>query len=75
MMLAATIAVLATATVTLVRYGRSPLAIGALGATVALATHQIFDDLFFFPKVGELWWMLLGVAAASIATSGRLRPE
>lgn len=74
-MLAATIGLLVTALVTLVRYARSPLAIGALGATVALATHQVFDDVFFFPKVGELWWTLLGVAAATIAASGRLRPE
>jgi len=26
---------------------RRPLVVGALGATVALATHQIFDDMFF----------------------------
>jgi O-antigen ligase len=46
----------------LLRYVRSPLALGALGATVALGVHQVFDDLFFFPKVGELWWLLVGAA-------------
>jgi O-antigen ligase len=43
------------------------LAIGA--GTVALGTHQIFDDLTFFPKVGEFWWILLGVA---VGLSARL---
>jgi hypothetical protein len=60
------LALLAAAFATLVRYADSPLAIGALGATIALVAHQVVDDLFFYPKVGELWWIVLGVAAATI---------
>ena len=57
--------------VTIVTLGRSavrrPLVVGALGATVALAAHQTFDDLFFFPKVATAYWLVVGVAVAEIA--------
>ncbi len=43
----------------------SALGVGITAATVALAVHQGLDDLTFYPKVGELWWALLGIAAAS----------
>ena len=46
---------------------RSWLAQAALVATVCLLLHQIFDDLFFFPKVGMLWWLLIGAAAGAMA--------
>ncbi len=49
----------------------STLALAAFGATLALALHQIFDLLVFFPKVGLLWWLVLGVGAAAITRSGR----
>lgn len=75
LLFAALAALFATVAIALTRYGRSPLALGALGATVALTGHQVFDDLFFFPKVGELWWMLVGVAAGTIAASEPLRRE
>ena len=66
--LIATLGLFATAIVTLARSGvRRPLVVGALGATIALASHQIFDDLFFFPKVASVYWLVVGVALAEIA--------
>ncbi|MDB5073136.1 MAG: O-antigen polymerase [Candidatus Eremiobacteraeota bacterium] len=66
--LIATVALFATTIVTLARSGvRRPLVVGALGAAVALATHQIFDDLFFFPKVASAYWLVVGVAVAEVA--------
>jgi O-antigen ligase len=66
--LAATLALFVVTIVTFVRSGvRRPLVVGALGATVALASHQVLDDLFFFPKVGSAYWLVVGVAVAEIA--------
>jgi len=42
---------------------RDPLIAGALGASAGLALHQVFDLLVFFPKVGELWWIVLALGA------------
>ena len=51
-----------------VRYApRNTFVLGVAAATCAFAAHQIFDDLFFFPKVGGLWWLFLGTAAGRIA--------
>ncbi len=47
------------------RAARSPLALAAFGATLALALHQLFDLLVFFPKVGLIWWLVLGLGAAA----------
>jgi O-antigen ligase len=64
-------ATIATFAVTIATLGRSavrrPLVVGALGATVALAAHQAFDDLFFFPKVATAYWLVVGVAVAEVA--------
>jgi O-antigen ligase len=66
--LATTLALFASIIVTLARSAvRRPLVVGALGATVALASHQILDDLFFFPKVAAEFWLIAGVAVAEIA--------
>ncbi len=66
--LVATIALFGVTMVTLRRSGvRRPLVVGALGAAVALASHQIFDDLFFFPKVASAYWLVVGVAVAEVA--------
>lgn len=45
----------------------SPWVVAALGATLALALHQVVDYLVFFPKVGGAWWLLIGIAAAVLA--------
>jgi O-antigen ligase len=42
-----------------------PWVAAALAASVALACHQLVDDLVFFPKVGGTWWLLLGIGAAA----------
>ena len=46
---------------------RSWLVQAALVATLCLLLHQVFDDLFFFPKIGMLWWLLIGAAAGALA--------
>jgi hypothetical protein len=38
--------------------------VAALAASIGFAIHQVFDLLVFFPKVGELWWILIALAAA-----------
>lgn len=43
----------------------SPLALAASLATVSLLCHQLVDDLFFFPKVAGLFWLLLGAGVAA----------
>ena len=64
----ATVAMFAVTIATLGRSAvRRPLVVGALGATVALAAHQTFDDLFFFPKVATAYWLVVGVAVAEVA--------
>jgi O-antigen ligase len=66
--LAATLALFGVTIVTLARSGvRRPLVVGALGAASALAAHQVFDDLFFFPKVASAYWLVVGVAVAEVA--------
>lgn len=49
-------------------YGRrAPLVLGALAGCAAFAFHQCVDDLLFFPKVGALYWAIVGLAAGEIA--------
>jgi len=49
------------------RATRNAFVAGALGASVALALHQIVDFLSFYPKVGGWWWIALALGAAVIA--------
>jgi O-antigen ligase len=64
---AATAGTLAAALVTLGRrVSSSAFGLAAFAATLALALHQIFDLLVFFPKVGLLWWLVLGAGAAAV---------
>jgi O-antigen ligase len=66
--LTATVALFAVTIVILARSRvRRPLVVGALGAAVALASHQVLDDLFFFPKVASAYWLVVGVAIAEVA--------
>lgn len=62
------LATLALGVVSIVAFARGPFGdpfvLGALGASVGFALHQIGDLLVFFPKVGDLWWILLALGAA-----------
>jgi O-antigen ligase len=63
----AVVAFVVTAITMLARAARrSPWTTAALAATIALALHQTFDFLYFYPKVGGPWMILiaLGLAAA-----------
>lgn len=44
----------------------SPWVVAAFASTLALALHQVVDYLFFYPKVGGVWWLLVGIAAAAL---------
>jgi O-antigen ligase len=50
-------------------FSRRPLVIGMFAASVALALHQVFDDLWFFPKIGVFWSLLLGIAVVEVLAS------
>ncbi|MGA8534505.1 MAG: O-antigen ligase family protein [Candidatus Tumulicola sp.] len=70
---AATIGLIAAILVTFARRLRagSPWVLAAFAAGVALAVHQVADYLVFYPKVGGPWWLLIGIAAATIARDDR----
>jgi len=53
----------------LVRARGRPLVLAAGVAGFALAAHGLVDDVTFFTKVGQLWWLIAGVAAACAAPS------
>ncbi len=46
---------------------RRPLVLGALAGCAAFAFHQGLDDLLFFPKIGALYWAIVGLAAGEVA--------
>lgn len=62
------LATLALVAASILAFVRGPLrdafVLGALGASVALASHQLLDFLVFYPKVGDLWWIALALGAA-----------
>jgi O-antigen ligase len=47
----------------------APLVAGILGAMAGFALHEVFDCLLFYPKVGLMFWLLLGVGTAAVASS------
>lgn len=65
----ATLCVIASLLGTFIRSvrGGSPWVVAAFAASVALALHQIADDLVFYPKVAGAWWLLVGIACARVA--------
>ena len=66
--LAATIGAFAVTLIVLLRSRtRTALVAGVVAATIALAVHQIADDLFFFTKVGSMYWLVVAAAVASCA--------
>ena len=50
-------------------YSRRPLVVGVFAAGTAIALHQIFDYLWFFPKVGAFWCLLLGIGVVELIAS------
>ena len=48
---------------------REPLVAGILGAMAGMALHEFFDYLLFYPKVGLMFWLLLGVGVAAVAVA------
>jgi O-antigen ligase len=64
---AATLYLIWTVITTFARsFSRRPLLIGVFAANIALALHQIFDYLWFFPKVGIFWAILLAIGAVEV---------
>ena len=47
-------------------FSRRPLVIGIFAGSIALALHQIFDYLFYFPKVGVFFAILLAVGVVEV---------
>ena len=66
---AATIGFVASVCVTFWRSARagSPWVLAALAASLALALHQIVDYVFFYPKVAGPWFLLVGIALATLS--------
>jgi putative inorganic carbon (HCO3(-)) transporter len=65
--LGATLFLVWTAIATYARsFSRRPLVIGVFAGNIALALHQIFDYLWFFPKVGVFWAILLAIGVVEV---------
>jgi O-antigen ligase len=65
-LLAATLAAAVIPPLMLLRRGRRaivPFTIGIAG--LALAAHGLIDDVTFYTKVGQLWWIVAGSGAAA----------
>lgn len=59
------------AAATMLRCAREPLFAGIAAATITLAVHETYDFLTFYPKVGDLWWLLLGIGAGAAVLRNR----
>ncbi len=51
-----------------------PFVAGALGACVGLALHQVLDSMTFFPKVGGMLWILVGIGVAAAVRGAEPHP-
>jgi O-antigen ligase len=51
------------------RYSRRALVIGVAAANIAFALHQIFDYMWFYPKVGGVWCLLFGIGIVELLAS------
>jgi hypothetical protein len=47
-------------------FSRRPILIGVFAANIALALHQIFDYMWFYPKVGIFWAILLAIGVVEV---------
>ena len=64
---AATLYMLWTLFATFARsFSRRPLLIGIFAGNIALALHQIFDYVWFYPKVGVFWAILLAIGVVEV---------
>ena len=65
--LAATLFLIWTVIATFARsFSRRPLLIGVFAANIALALHQVFDYMWFYPKVGVFWAILLAIGVVEL---------
>jgi len=69
------IAFVVVASILVFARARTGFGLAAFAASIGLCVHQIVDDVVFYPKVGAMWWLLLGIAAASIAAATKERPS
>ena len=68
--LAATLFLIWTVIATFARsFSRRPLLIGVFAANIALALHQVFDYIWFFPKVGIFWAILLAIGVIEVVAA------
>ncbi len=50
--------------ITFSRRRNDPLILAGLIVVIAMIFHQLVDTLWIYPKVGIMWWIVLGTAAA-----------
>ena len=64
-LLGATLFTVYAATASFVRdLRRDPVVLAAFGVSAGLALASILDYALFYPKVADMWWLLLGLASA-----------
>jgi O-antigen ligase len=71
------LATLALVVASIARFARGPfsqpLVLAAFAASVGFGLHQVFDLLVFYPKVGELWWIVLALGAERFDSTSATR--